>query len=334
MGATATESEKRGASRADIPGDGWAAALFASREDCAAVLRALEALAAAARRGTVADVLVNGNAELAAAVSAALAAAPAGSGPLQLRVWSLALGDKAHCWNEYVHRLWPGTGTTFFIDGYVRVRPDALQALEAALAAEPQALAAAGLPSTGRGAAALRAAMEREGGLHGNLHALRADTLHALRHMGLRLPLGVYRTDGIVGAVLSFGLDPARHDWEPRRHIALARDASWDTEPQRWWRWQDLRTQWRRLDRQAQGVLENRAVSDWLARHRRPAQALPATVERLVSLWAAEDPRALAAALAQDGRRRRAWERLQSPRDWSAARQPPALLFDGTKVAG
>ena len=176
--------------------------------------------------------------------------------------------------------------------------------------------------------------MQREGGLHGNLFALRGQTMHALRERRFRLPIGVYRTDGILGAALAFGLDPQRHDWDPKRRIALAPEAGWEVEAKHWWRWSDARAQWRRLERQAQGTLENRAVSDWLATRRRPPQELPGTVDALVSRWAEEDPLGLTRALDESRRNRLAWERLQAPRDWSAAELPPTLLVELAEPSG
>lgn len=304
----------------------WAVAVFASRESPEDLLRTVQAVRAAATRPTAVDVLVNGNAVLAGEVATRVRDdATRGA---RLRVWHIALGDKAHCWNQYVHGLWPGGETAFFIDGYARPAAGSLRALADTLSRQADALAAAGLPSSGRGAGALREAMLREGGLHGNLFALRAETMRLLRERGFRLPLGVYRTDGILGAALSFGLDPGHNEWDPKRRIALAPGANWEVEPKRWWRWSDAQAQWRRLDRQAQGSLENRAVSDWLATRRRAPHELPGTVTALVSRWATEDPLGLNRALEASRRNRRAWERLQAPRDWSDAERPPALLAD------
>jgi hypothetical protein len=45
-----------------------------------------------------------------------------------LRIWSITVGDKAFAWNEYLHRIWPASAMTFFIDGYAEVRSDAFMA--------------------------------------------------------------------------------------------------------------------------------------------------------------------------------------------------------------
>lgn len=307
----------------------WAVAVFTSREPPATVLDAVHAAAVAATANpAIVEVLVNGNLALAKAIAHDLAGSKLAGPNLRLRVWSIDQADKAHCWNEYVHRLWQCSDVAFFVDGYVRMRPTALSALVTAMEGKQDALAATGVPTAGRSAAAMREEMTREGGIHGNLFALRRSTMTALRKQGFKLPLGIYRTDATLGAVLAFGLDPSSNAWEPRRRIAMAPDANWDVDSKRWWSWSDVRAQLKRLDRQAQGVLENHAVSHWLATCRRTPSDMPRTAAELVQGWAAEMPEALVSALKGHRRRRAAWLRLQTRQDWSSSERPARCLFD------
>lgn len=312
----------------DAASAGWNAAVFTSRETPAAVMEAVSAVLGGARHNTIVDVLVNGNPRLADAISALCVREPGCAAQARLRVWHIAMGDKAHAWNTYVHRIWPGGDITYFIDGYVRVDTHAFARLERVMHANPEALGGTGVPSIGRSASALRNEMAREGGLHGNLFAIKRGTMKTLRNKGFHLPLGIYRTDSTIGAALAFGLDPSSQQWDPKQRIAQAPDVTWQTRPQRWWNLGDVRTHLRRLDRQAQGRLENRAVSDWLAQRKLPPHTLPRTALELVAQWAKREPLAFETALAGSRRIRRAWQALQSPRDWSQAELPPVLTFD------
>ncbi|HWJ93897.1 MAG TPA: hypothetical protein VNT33_04190 [Telluria sp.] len=193
----------------------WSVAIFAAREAPDTLRRCIRAtVAACAGRGVAIDVLVNSNPALAVAVAQEVC-----DGDARIRVWSVALGDKAHAWNEYLHRIWPGERPALFIDGYADVSREALAGLYQRL----DRSRGAGRPGAGRRALPrLDDPVLKTGGMHGNLHAIDARTMAEMRRAGFRLPLGLYRTDSLIGAVLGFGLDPANNDWARR---ALAVDA-------------------------------------------------------------------------------------------------------------
>lgn len=300
----------------------WAIAIFAKREAATTVSAATSAALKATRANSVIDVLVNGNPTLASQIARL---GPTGTlSPASIRVWSIPLGDKAHAWNLYVHEIWPAADTTFFVDGYVFVRADALHRLALALSAAPVALAATGVPSSGYSAASLRSQMVSHGGIHGNLYALKRAAMQELRRRSFRLPLGIYRTDPVLGAALAFGLDPSRHVWEPKKYISVVVEATWTVDYQPWWR--RAHAQARRVLRQAQGVIENLAVRHFFSRERRPPERLPPTVNDLASEWQrlcpAEARRLLWAHPL-------AWlvaHKLSKPKDWSGATEPAVLL--------
>ncbi|MGE3849333.1 MAG: hypothetical protein AB7I01_20815 [Gammaproteobacteria bacterium] len=306
------------------PPAGWGVAVTTSRESQGDLLACLAALRAA--RGAapvVVDLLVNGNPALATAMASVLG--PQGEPDFQVRVWQIDFGDKAHALNEYLHAIAPSGCHAFFVDGYVRVRPDALRLLVDALAAHPGTLAVTGVPSMGRSAAALRAQMLREGGIHGNLHLLAAPTMRRLRAAGIRLPLGLYRVDGTLGAMLAFDLDPARNAWEPRR-VYVHADATWDLPAPVGLHAGAWRVQWKRRLRQAQGDLENAAVRDHMAVRKLAPAGLPATVDALVMDWCARHPAAARALMLRNPLRAWAWHRLRQPRDFTAAARPSRWL--------
>ena len=307
-----------------------AAVVIASRETAHTLLATLDALQRALQPPALIDVVVNGNPALASQLLTLLRSRQLlqRSTSSALRLWTLALGDKAHSMNEYLHRIWPGHAPAYFVDGYVRVRADAPALLAQALAADPGALAAAGVPGSGRTAAAMRAQMRDEGGLHGNFFLLGVPALKALRAMDFRLPVGLYRTDATLGAALSFGLDPSKNGWEPLRFIHVEDRARWDVDAEPWWRLSEIRTRWRRRQRQAQGALENRAVRNLYAERRSAVASLPATVRDLVLGWQAADTADCEALLGTRRQIRRAFELMVVPRDGASAQHPPELLFD------
>jgi hypothetical protein len=244
------------------------------------------------------------------------------------------VGDKAHAWNEYVHRIWPSGTTAFYIDGYVEVKPDALSRLDQRLAQSPEALAAAGVPTCGRSAPALRAQLISSGGLHGNMHAIGAEAMAGLRAAGVRLPLGLYRTDSLIGAVLMYKLDPAQYRWDTAR-IVVEPEATWDVRGMSELSKKNIVGQFKRILRQAQGDLENRAVREHLAIRRDLPQLLPRTGQELVNGWLRDHPREALRMFLKKPARYYAARKLRAGRDWSNAAVAPELVAAvGTAAEG
>ena len=291
----------------------WSVAIFTSREDAGTLRRTVQAVLAACRdRATIIDVLVDGNPTTAAALAAWEPERVAGS---TLRLWLVPWRDKACTWNRFLHELAPVATTAFFIDGYVRPAADSLAALAAALAARDDAWAATAVPTVGPSAAAQRARLVADGGLHGNLYALRGAVVALLRERGFRLPLGLYRNDSLIGAVMAFAADPARQAWDPHRRIALVTGATWDNDVASPFDPSRLRAFGRRRMRQAQGALENAAVRQHLAERRQSPETLPRTVQELVAAgpvrpiaWQGPIDRFLT---------RRAARAIAAPADWT-----------------
>lgn len=303
----------------------WAVAIFAARETpavLAATVRA--AIAACAGREATVDVLINGNHALAETFAGLAPALPAEG--CTLRVWSIAAPDKAHTWNEYVYRIWDTDGTAFFIDGYARVKPDALAAIDRRLATSPDAMCASGVPSCGRSAPRLREQMLRDGGIHGNLYAVTGESMRAIREAGFRLPLGLYRTDPMLGSALAFRLDPARHQWTNGR-VVVEGNATWDVDGISELTYKNVTGYFKRRLRQAQGDLENRALREHMAIKRLAPRLLPETAQEMIAGWLAAQP---AQARSLFLKRPTCWyaaRKLRAPRDWSATRVAPVLML-------
>jgi hypothetical protein len=273
----------------DLPPQRWSVAIFSARESAAVLNGTLQAAVHADRCGAAltVDLLINGNDRLAAEMRGHLAAVTAWPHATTIRLWSAAHADKAHVWNDYLHGPIPAGTLAFFMDGYVTVERDALALVADALARRPTALAATCVPSAGRSAPLVRRRVVAEGGLHGNLYALTADTVRRLRESGFCLPRGIYRNDSALGAALAFDLDPARNAWSHDRIVAVT-EARYRTPVGDPTRPGDLLALVRRRLRQARGHLETRALQAHLAEARRSPSAWPDTARALVLQWASE----------------------------------------------
>ena len=256
----------------------WSAAIFA-RDEAPSLRACLLALArAAGDQALHVTVLLNGSRD----GSAAQAVAALRESGLPGAVHAIAHADKSNAINQYLHRLHPNAETCFCLDGYVAIAPDALRLLADCLAQHPAANAAAAVPREGRSAAGLRAAMREAPGLHGSLFALRGDFVARLVAFGLRLPVGFYRGDGLLGSFALHDLDATAGGWDGRR-IAVAPGASWSV-PRR----QGLLRQWRRRMQQGRGRLQWPAIR--AAIYPGGFAALPADADRATLAWIAADP--------------------------------------------
>ena len=271
----------------------WSATVFARNEAASlhGCLRALE------RAGTGADlhvtVLLNGSTD-GSAVIAGRAMRDAG---LRGGVWDVAHGDKANAFNQFVHRLRPRADIHFFVDGYAAVAPDALHRLAGRLRETPQAQAAAAVPSVGRSAARLRAGMIEAPGLHGSLFALRETFVARIAAAQLRLPIGFYRGDGLIGSFVLHDLDAASGGWIGSR-IVVDADATWTMATPRGAHWRDAKRHWNRLVQQGRGRLQWAAIRD--AIYPGGFGALPCDADSATLAWIAAAPAARRPSLWRD----------------------------------
>jgi hypothetical protein len=271
----------------------WSVVIFACRESLPQLLQTLDAARLSAASCAVIQVLVNGNPalanELAVELNRQQASADQAVTNPAVQLWSIPTGDKANAWNQYIHQLWAGEEIAFFIDGYVRLNPDAVELLGHALAANAQALGGSGVPTMGRSSKALRENIIAESGFHGNLCCIKDEAIRQMRDRQIRLPVGLYRTDGLMRAILVYAFDPGSQVWDESR-IQVHPQASWQIDPAHWWRIRDVRAFFKRYVRQVRGKLENAAIFDHLARRLRSPADLPSTAQELVLEWVERCP--------------------------------------------
>jgi hypothetical protein len=267
----------------------WQVAVFCHNERgrIAACLASISA-AIGQRRGLI-TLLLNGSTD---GSEAAALAARAGLGT-EIQVFRIPHADKSNAINRFIHDLRAPASLYAFVDGSVTISPNAIAATEARLAACPDALAASGVAGNGRSEVRTnRAAVEAGGILRGQFFALRPAFVERMAAGGIRLPVGLYRGDGLLGSMAAHDLDASK-PWENARLIGVA-EAVFEIDALSPFRARDLRRQFTRKIRQMRGRLENAAIkqiiyahgyaalpeyaddmiADFLATHAMPAVAL------------------------------------------------------------
>ena len=238
-------------------------------------------------RKAIVNVIVNGSTD----ASDDVALRAAGRFAMPIRIFKIAYGDKSNAINCLIHDpdVCVDADLYFFIDGYARIRPGALAAMERALAQNPTSAAATGIAATGRTEPrSHRATLERGGGkLHGQLFALRRHFIERMVNRGFRLPIGLYRGDGLLGSMAAHDLDSLGQPWSNQRVLCVA-EALFEIAPLSPFRLQDLRRHLRRKTRQMRGKLENAAIKQVI--YRSGYSGLPAFADDLIGEFLAANP--------------------------------------------
>jgi hypothetical protein len=181
-------------------------------------------------------------------------------------IYEIEAACKSHAINLFVHELRPPASLYFFVDAATFVERGALRALATALRDNPAMLAASGLPRNGRSAEVMRrgvAEITQDGAqldsrLFGQMFAVKAQCLDELRRRGRRLPIGLYRGDGLFAGFLCRETNGVAHE-APINRVLTVPGAQWRIRPVSLFRAPDVRRGLERLVRQARGRLENQA---------------------------------------------------------------------------
>lgn len=186
---------------------------------------------------------------------------------IPLEVFVTAAGDKANAINQFLYVQRRNARMYVFVDGYALVSRGALAGLMASLTEHPFSMAATGITTTGRTIHLMTERTLTKGGiLHGGLHALRPDFVDRMVMQGIRLPIGTYRVDGLMGSMAAHNLDAIGEAWDDRR-IRGVKDAQYELPSLSLFRVRDLLRQFRRRIRQMRGTLENLAIKDIIYQH-------------------------------------------------------------------
>lgn len=234
----------------------WNVAVFCRNEQ-ASIGRCIESIAqASATRRVAITLIVNGSSD----DSAGTALAAARGCGAAMAVYEIRHGDKANAMNRFYYELRESAPFYFFVDAYAKVGRDALAELETCLITRPAIVAATGVATNGRTMHRRSASTLSQGGqLHGQLHALRKDFIDRMVARKIRLPIGLYYGDGLVGSMAMHDLDPMHTDWQPKR-IGGSPGATYEIPMLSLFRPADLRRQFHRKVRQMRGRLENVAI--------------------------------------------------------------------------
>ncbi|MSP03639.1 MAG: hypothetical protein EXR07_21760 [Acetobacteraceae bacterium] len=201
-----------------------------------------------------------------------------------IAIYTIAHGDKANAINHFYHTLREPARHYGFVDGYVTIGPDALVEMEACIA-RPGVIAATGISLNGRTMRDHTQPTLTEGGtLQGGLHALRPDFLDRLVARNIRLPIGLYRGDGLIGSMVLHNLDPLHVEWDQTR-IAGSPGASFEIPVASLFRLRDLNRQFRRKVRQMRGQLENLAIRSIV--YDKGYEGLPAYADEMIHAYLA-----------------------------------------------
>lgn len=187
----------------------------------------------------------------------------------EVRLVSIALGDKCNAWNVFIHETipadCPGREVYFFMDGDARVGKAALSRLAEALRTDTHAQASSAVPGSGRSMKKDRRDILQQRGLVANLYALRGTFADRLRAAGVRLPLKLEGDDGLLGALIKWNLDP-RKDWDDRL-IHPCADAVFEFDPVPMGSLKEWPKYWRRLVRYGRRYFEFQLLGPRLKQH-------------------------------------------------------------------
>jgi hypothetical protein len=227
----------------------WQVAVFCHNERGRIASCLASVAASIGTRPGLITLLLNGSTD---GSEAAALAARAGLG-VELQIFTIPHADKSNAINVFLHELRTNAGLYAFVDGSVTIGREAIAAAEARLAACPDALAASGVAGNGRTETRTnRAAVERGGILRGQFFALRPAFVERMVAAGIRLPVGLYRGDGLLGSMAAHDLDPPRKPWENGRVIGVA-EGEFDIDALSPFRLRDLRRLFARKIRQIRG---------------------------------------------------------------------------------
>ena len=261
----------------------WHVAVYASNEEerIGACLRSIAV--ALEGRSFLVTVLVNGSRDNSA--ETALRAARDG---MPVEVYAISYGDKANAINQFIHALRRPAHLVGEVDAYAIVGVRSFTGMAAALERSQEARAATGVAITGRTMPSVTAETLVVGGrLHGQLHAFRPDFLDRMVARGIRLPIGYYWGDGLLGSMSAHDLDPLTEPWRNERVVGVA-EATYAIPVLSPFRLGDIRRQYRREIRQARGKLENAAIQQVI--YRTGYEGLPAWSNDLVADLVATGP--------------------------------------------
>lgn len=260
----------------------WQVGVFGQNE-AARIGQCIASIAHAAQgQRVLATVLLNGTTDDSAAV--ALQAAAACSQPVE--IYRIAHADKSNAINHFFYELRVPASGYCCVDAYVVIGPDTLSGFAHAFASSQEARLATGIAVNGRSEMlSVEKTLTVGGVVHGQLYAPQRQFIERLTQQGLRLPLGLYRGDGLLGSMAAHDLDPLTRPWDNKR-VPGVREATYEIKPLSPFSPRDVRRHLRRSVRHMRGRLENAAIQRII--YARGYTALPQHADDMIRAFLAE----------------------------------------------
>lgn len=199
-----------------------------------------------------------------------------------MTVYRFPVADKANAINHYLYELRRNARVHIGIDAYTKIGEGSFRAIADAFDADQHALIASALPVSGRSATVFAANTMKGGLTNGQCYGLRPDFVDRLVEAGYRLPLQLYRGDGLLGSMAAHDLDALNKPWDNTRLIGVA-GASFAFTPLSIFKSRDIRRQYNREIRQARGRMENAAIKSII--YTDGYGALPENANNMIKDW-------------------------------------------------
>jgi hypothetical protein len=234
-----------------------------------------------------------------------------------ISIYRIDYPDKSNAINQFYYHIRQPARYYAEIDSNVIIAPYALRTMAARLDRDPLALTVSGIATNGRTMPKWDAERARGGRLMGNLHALRPEFVDRIVAHGFRLPVGLYRGDGLIGSMAAHNLDPQHSPWDNAR-VAGEREAHVLIHQLSPWRISHLKRQFRRKISQMRGTIENAALQNII--YCDGFAGLPENADDMITQYLAKHP------LPPVGAADRIFQRMAVQRSATAARPAPGTL--------
>lgn len=178
-----------------------------------------------------------------------------------IKVFYIDYGDKSNAINQFLYASCIYTPSKYyaFIDGHICVAPDLFDRVADHFNNDSELLCVSGAADNGRTSAMLSRHSIRNGAVYGQCFVLKGEFVSRLRSKKFKLPIGLYRGDGLIGSMVAHNLDAVNNEWSNSRSI-VAQNSKYTIETLSIFSFRALVKQFRRMIRQSRGTLENWAI--------------------------------------------------------------------------
>ena len=214
-------------------------------------------IAALAGRRALITVILNGSRDRSLDIAREIAMP---GGPIE--IFQIKSGDKSNANNQFIYALRSPAHAYGAVDGYAYITPASFRAMEERLAVVACAVAVTGICANGR---TMNLATHNTLTVGGQLHAFRPDFFDRMVARRIKLPIGTYWGDGLLGSMAAHNLDALSEPWNNSR-IAGVAGATYEIPMLSPLKFDDLRRQIRRKIRQMRGQIQNAANSELIYR--------------------------------------------------------------------